>query len=174
MNRRESFQSLFAAGGALLTLPTWATKWTIADLKTQTNIFSSAEASMISAVADTIIPQGDSIGAISVGVDRFLIKLFSDCYGPEVHANIKTQLKKLGTFALDKHQKDFARVDQKQREELLTMFYNSADKDEKDFFSLVKSETIRGFNTSKEVMTTYLKYKTVPGHYYGCVDLKQS
>ena len=35
----------------------------------------------------------------------------------------------------------------------------------------MKSETIRGFNTSREVMLQYLNYKIVPGHYYGCVDV---
>jgi hypothetical protein len=48
----------------------------------------------------------------------------------------------------------------------------SENKDDKDFFDLMKSETIRGFSTSKEVMTKYLKYKVAPGHYHGCVDVK--
>jgi hypothetical protein len=48
---------------------------------------------------------------------------------------------------------------------------DSSDKDEKDFFDLMKSETIRGYSTSREVMTNYLDYKVAPGHYYGCVDI---
>jgi len=36
----------------------------------------------------------------------------------------------------------------------------------------MKSETIRGFNTSKEVMVGYHKFKLAPGHFYGCVDVK--
>ena len=58
-----------------------------------------------------------------------------------------------------------------QRQELLLKFSVSEKKSEKDFFDLVKSETIRGFSTSKEVMLGYLDYKVVPGHYYGCVDV---
>jgi hypothetical protein len=45
-------------------------------------------------------------------------------------------------------------------------------KEEKDFFDLMKSETIRGFNTSQKVMQDYLGYKVAPGHYYGSVDVK--
>jgi hypothetical protein len=48
----------------------------------------------------------------------------------------------------------------------------SSDKNEKDFFNIMKMETIRGFNTSKEVMLQHNKYKIAPGHYYGCVDVK--
>jgi hypothetical protein len=48
----------------------------------------------------------------------------------------------------------------------------SADKDTKDCFTLLKSETIRGFTTSQQVMEKYLNYKVAPGHYYGCVTLQ--
>ena len=47
----------------------------------------------------------------------------------------------------------------------------SKDKDEKDFFLLVKTETIRGFNTSQKVMEDYLGYKIAPGHYKGCITV---
>jgi hypothetical protein len=50
-------------------------------------------------------------------------------------------------------------------------FSVSENKNEKDFFDLMKAETIRGFNTSREVMLKYLNYKIQPGHYYGCVDV---
>ncbi|HET6543922.1 MAG TPA: gluconate 2-dehydrogenase subunit 3 family protein, partial [Chryseolinea sp.] len=65
----------------------------------------------------------------------------------------------------------FASCDQTQRQALLTKFSRSEDKNEKDFFTLMKSETIRGFNTSREVMLQYLNYKILPGHYHGCVDV---
>ena len=47
-----------------------------------------------------------------------------------------------------------------------------SNKDEKDFFDLMKTETIRGFNTSQKVMENYLGYKIAPGHYYGCINVK--
>jgi hypothetical protein len=50
--------------------------------------------------------------------------------------------------------------------------FHSTNKAEKDFFDLIKSETIRGFNTSQKVMQEYLGYKVAPGHYYGSVDVK--
>ena len=55
---------------------------------------------------------------------------------------------------------------------LLLKLSASENKPEKDFFALIKSETINGFNTSKEVMTKYFNYKVAPGHYYGCIDVK--
>ena len=68
--------------------------------------------------------------------------------------------------------KSFAKCDHQQREGLLVKLSSSTEKSEKDFFTLVKSETINGFSTSKEVMLNYFHYKVAPGHYYGCVDVK--
>lgn len=171
MNRRDSLKTLMAASGALVSLPAWAEGWSQDKLTIAHSSFTFAEQDLLTSVADTIIPAGNSIGALSVGVDKFLQKLFQDCYEQDVQGNIKNQLQKLDTNAQSKFGKTFPACDQQQRQELLLAFSTSGDKGEKDFFDLVKSETIRGFNTSKEVMLDYLRYKVVPGHYYGCVDV---
>ena len=171
MNRRDSLKTLMAASGALISLPAWAEGWSADKLVIPPNAFTLTEQELLASVADTIIPAGNSIGALSVGVDKFLQKLFQDCYGQDVQGNITTQLQKLDKNSQSKYGKPFSGCDQQQRQELLLIFSTSAEKSEKDFFDLMKSETIRGFNTSKEVMLDYLHYKVVPGHYYGCVDV---
>jgi len=160
-----------AASGGLIALPAWAEGWSIGDILTGDSSFTLAEADLLASVADAIIPPGNSIGALAVGVDKFLQKLFDACYEKDVQENIKGQLQKLNASAQEVHAKPYPECDQAQRQELLLKFSTSADKGEKDFFDLLKSETIRGFNTSKEVMLGYLKYKVAPGHYYGCVDV---
>lgn len=171
MNRRTSLKALMASSGALVALPSWAEGWSSGDLEIQTSLFSPTEQDLISKVADTIIPAGKSIGALTVGVDKFLMKLFGNCYEVEVQENIRTQLLELEASSQRAHGKAFADCDQNQRQELLLKFSVSEKKSEKDFFDLIKSETIRGFSTSKEVMLGYLDYKVVPGHFYGCVDV---
>ena len=111
------------------------------------------------------------VGAISVGVDKYLQKLIDKCYEKRVQENVKTQLNSLDTNAQSVHGKSFTGCDQQQRQELLIKLSASSVKEEKDFFDLMKSETMRGFNTSKEVMTEYLNYKVFPGHYFGCCDV---
>jgi len=160
-----------AASGGLIALPSWAEGWTRGEILTTGSSFTIAEQDLLASVADTIIPPGNSIGALTVGVDKFLQKLFDACYDKDVQENIKGQLQKLNASAQQVHAKPYSDCDQTQRQELLLKFSTSTDKSEKDFFDLLKSETIRGFNTSKEVMLGYLKYKVVPGHYYGCVDV---
>jgi hypothetical protein len=171
VKRRDILKGIMAASGGLVALPLWADLWKLDDIVGHVTSFSTDEQTLLASVADTIIPGGNSIGALSVGVDKFLQKLFDDCYEKEVQDNIKTQLAALNASANSSYGKSFTTCDQKQREELLLKFEASDDKAENDFFKLIKSETIRGFNTSREVMTKYLNYKVAPGHYHGCVDV---
>jgi hypothetical protein len=172
MNRRESLKTLMMASGALVALPAWANEWTKEGMVLTGSVFAPTEQEVLTSITDTIIPAGNSIGALSVGVDKFLQKLLSDCYEKEVQDNVKTQLAALESSAIKSFSKSFGACDQTQRQELLLKFSTSENKNENEFFKLIKSETIRGFNTSREVLMNYLGYKPVPGHYYGCVDVK--
>ncbi|MDH4090761.1 MAG: gluconate 2-dehydrogenase subunit 3 family protein [Cyclobacteriaceae bacterium] len=172
MNRRTSLKTLMAASAGLVALPAWAKGWLPGEFGAERSSFSPAEQDVLSSVADTIIPAGDSLGALTVGVDKFLQKLIDDCYEKDVQENVKVQLAGLATAAKSNYGKSFMLCDQQQRQELLLKLSVSDDKNERDFFDLIKSETIRGFRTSKEVMLSYLNYQMVPGHYYGCVDVK--
>jgi acyl-CoA reductase-like NAD-dependent aldehyde dehydrogenase len=160
-----------AASAGLIALPAWAEGWNLDSLPARLAVFNSAEQDMLASVADTIIPAGDSIGALSVGVDKFLTALFDRCYEKDVQDNLKKQLSALDADAQSTHGKSFAACDLEQRTALLLKFSDSAEEDKRKFFELVKSETIRGFSTSKEVMVGYHNYKVAPGHYYGCVDV---
>jgi hypothetical protein len=159
------------ASGGLIALPAWARNWTVGDVTKLPSSFSVTDQEILASVADTIIPPGNSIGALSVGVDKFLQKLFANCYEADVQQNINQQLSALDASARSTYGNPFTSCDQSQRQSLLTKLAVSEDKSEKDFFNLIKSETIRGFNTSREVMLQYLNYKILPGHYYGCVDV---
>ncbi len=171
MNRRETLKKMMVASGALVALPAWANAWNVDEVDTHISSFTQDSQDLLASLTDTIIPASDKPGALTVGVDKFLQKLFDDCYEKEVQGNIKVQLTALDASANSSHGKSFSSCDQKQREELFLKLSTSDNKAEKDFFDLVKSETIRGFNTSREVMTKYLNYKVAPGHYYGCVDV---
>ena len=171
MDRRKALKNLAIVSGGLITLPQWMISCGISDTTTHQTSFSLAEQKILASITDTIIPAGNSIGALSVGVDKFLQKLIDDCYEKEVQDNIKTQLKALDDSARSANKNSFAGCTQAQREALLLKFSASQKKEEKDFFDTMKSETIRGFNTSQKVMTEYLGYKVAPGHYYGCVDI---
>ena len=174
MDRRKAIQNLAVISGGLITLPQWMVSCGVSDSNVHRTSFSSVEQKILASITDTIIPAGSSIGALSVGVDKFLQKLMDDCYEKDVQDNFKAQLRALNESAEVTHKASFAGCTQTQREKLLLKLSSSENKSEKDFFDLIKSETIRGFNTSQKVMQQYLGYKIAPGHYHGCVDVKSS
>ena len=174
MNRRKAIKHLAIVSGGLITLPQWMQSCGISDTNVHQTSFSIAEQKTLSSVADTIIPESNAIGALSVEVDKYLQKMIDDCYEKDVQDNVKSQLKGLEESAKATHKKSFADCTQAQREELLLKLSSSENKSGQDFFNLMKSETIRGFNTSQKVMQEYLGYKIAPGHYYGCINVKAS
>jgi hypothetical protein len=172
MNRRKALNNLAIATAGLIVLPQWMISCGISETDTHSTSFSKTEQNTLASIADTIIPAANSIGALSVETDKYLQKLIDDCLEKEVKENVKIQLKVVEKNAEKQHGKSFTDCTQKQREELLLKFSTSENKQEKDFFNLIKTETIRGFNTSQKVMKEYLGYKVAPGHYYGCVNIK--
>ena len=173
MNRRKAIRNLTIVTGGIITLPQWMVSCGASDTTVHHSSFSTAGQKILASITDTIIPAGSNIGALSVGVDKFLQKLIDDCYEKEVQDNVKAQLKGLEESAKTIHKRSYNDCTQAQREELLLKLSTSENKTEKDFFNLMKSEIIRGFNTSQKIMTEYLGYKIAPGHYYGCVDAKK-
>jgi hypothetical protein len=171
MNRRKALKNLTVVSGGLISLPAWMVSCGITDKNTHHSGFNSTEQKILAAITDTIIPAGNAIGALSVGVDKYLQKFIDDCCEQTVQDNVKKQLKQLDEVAEQDHDTSFAACSQKQREQSLLKFADPANKDRKDFFDLMKAETVRGFNTSQKVMEDYLGYKVAPGHFHGCVPV---
>src|SRR6187399_856817 len=108
MNRRDSLKRLALAAGGLVVLPSWAREWTVREVGLHASSFSITEQELLASVADTIIPPGNTIGALSVGVDKFLQKLIDDCYDKDAHDNIKAQLRSLEGSANAINKRSFA------------------------------------------------------------------
>jgi hypothetical protein len=171
MKRREALKTLGLATAGLVALPAWASGWTARDVVVQLSTFSSKQQALLSSVADAFIPAKNNLGAIPQEVDKFLIRLFDECYETDVQNNIKQQLGVLDDRAMEKTGMSFTECNKAQREELIMTFEDSENEAEKEFFQRVKYETIRGFRTSKVVMQEYHGYRVVPGFYNGNVDV---
>jgi len=181
MNRRKSLKILggTAVGIAGLVLVDW--KWQLLEGINHKGFFSLREERLITSIADTIIPPGlpatvpspdtKPIGALTTGTDVYLIKLFEHCYEKEDQEKIKSQLTILDSRAQNEFGKSFYKLPQPDRETLLLSFATSESEEGKQFFELMKSQTITGFTTVKEVMLEYRNYKVAPGYYHGCADV---
>lgn len=170
MKRREALKTLGFAAAGLVALPAWARGWNAQSITLVSSTFTPEEHALLSAVSETIIPEKDGLGAVPLGVDKFLIRLLDECYEEDTQDNIKMQLNELNKNAISSEGKGFADCSQAQREELLLSFSDSGNESEEIFFRLLKEETIRGFRTSQVVMEDYYRYSVVPGYYNGNAD----
>ncbi len=171
MNRRTAFKNLALAAGSLITLPWWMVSCGISDKETHHTGFSTEEQDIIAKIVDTIIPGGTSIGALGVGVDKYIVKLIDDCYEAPFKENVKKQLDLLQRSTMSEYDEQFSEATGVAREHALRLLSTSLDPSEQEFFKFMKSETIRGYNTSQEVLEGHLGYKVAPGHYYGSVNI---
>jgi hypothetical protein len=174
MDRRKSLKILGGTALGIAGLALIDQKWQIIDNLTHKGFFSLNQEKLISAVADTIIPEGlppkipssDSkpIGALSTGTDLYLMRLFEHCYEKADQDKIKLNLELL-------NENGFLKASKVEREAMLLALNSSENEGEREFFELMKSQTITGFTTVKEVMVDYRNYQVAPGFYTGCADV---
>ena len=160
------------ASGGVLAFPTWAHGWKPEVMASYNTTFTDYEIRIISAIADTVIPSNGEIGALSVGVDKFLVGLISRCYEEEFRGEVRFNLQELDDSAKSAHGNGFADCTKEQREKLFLAMSSNGDENDESFFSFMKSQTIRGFETSQEVMVNYHGYVMMPGYYDGNVDVE--
>jgi hypothetical protein len=158
--------------GGLISLPAWANGWSTETVQSSRQFLSIGQANQLAELVETIIPVTDTPGAKALNVHQFVQKMVADCYDKTTQENLQKGLDSLDGLAKASFNKPFAEGDTGQRTALLTQLSKSTDTAQKDFYSLVKNLTIRGYMTSEYVMTNLTHYQFIPGHYYGCVPVK--
>lgn len=159
------------AAGALINLPAWATNWTAETVKHAPKFLSSSQGDLLGDIAETIIPTTDTPGAKALNVHQFIQKVVADCYDSATQNNVRNGLTLVEEQAQKSFGKPFAQGDTAQRMALLTQLSKSDEAAQKEFYSLLKGLTVRGYMNSEYVMTNLTHYQMIPGHYYGCVPV---
>jgi hypothetical protein len=172
MNRRKLLKSVTITLGSGLFLPSWANAWN-SNTWQKTEKFTVFETDMISDIASTFIPEGEILGAKGLEVDKFLTRLFADCYIETDIQKIKNGIQDLEKSGFEKYKTPFLKCSYIQKESILMEFSSHTDEEKKWFFNTLKGETVRGYTTSEYVMTKYYNYVVAPGDYKGCVAIKQ-
>ena len=161
-----------SAVGGFISLPAWANGWTAETVRSTRQILSGSQIDLLANLVETIIPATDTPGAKALNVHQFVQKMVADCYDKTAQGNLQKGLDSLDGLAQTAYSKPFTEGDAAQRTALVTQLSKSTDSAQKDFYSLVKNLTIRGYMTSEYVMTNLTHYQFIPGHYYGCVPVQ--
>lgn len=169
MKRRIAVKQMALIASGLLTLPTWANAWTSASVGANHRVLNAMQTDTLTDLIDTLIPASDTPGAKALNVPDFVQKMLADCYEPAVQQKVREGLDAVDTLAKTSAGQAFSACDATQRLDVMKQLQAAPDPNQKEFYALIKNLTIQGYTTSEYVMTKFLNYIMIPGHYYGCV-----
>lgn len=175
MQRRLALKQLALTFGGLVSLPAWAHQWSDSSLPHTNHLSSAINEALLAEVADTIIPATDTPGAKSIGVNKYIQAMISDCFDSNTQERFSEGLSTIDKKSNFKFHQSFIDCNTAQRIEVLKVMEEEgkSSTETKPFFPLLKGLTIHGYLNSEYVMTNLLKYELVPGRFDGCFPIKK-
>jgi Gluconate 2-dehydrogenase subunit 3 len=175
MQRRTVIKQLAFASGALLLIPACMQDSSKTSISLKKIKIDAGQEKLLAALTETIIPGTDeSPGAKAVLAHLFVLMMVDDCYDPAGQQKFITGLKDFETATKKQYSRSFVNCTPAEKELLLTELETkkSGDEDLGYFYKTVKKLTIQAFTTSQYFLTEVKEYKLIPGHFSGCVPVK--
>ena len=180
MDRREAIKrSASVAGFALSTsatmgilkgcTPSGKPKW-------PPRFLSKEEVSLVTSLADTVLPKTDTPGAVDVNVPEFIDLMLKDNFSPEEQLMFKEGALTFIQSVDNDYSTSFEKCDEEKKIKIITKeeqrsLEHFQSTYQRTFYMMIKELTILGYFTSEYVMTNMLDYHPVPGRYEGCIPL---
>ena len=168
MNRREAIQRLTVLLGGVLSADLTAGLMGQVINPGASIQIDTDQKTLLTEVADTIIPTTDTPGAKAAGVEQFIIRVMRDCYRYEDQRDFYAGLDRVDAESKTRHGKGFSQLGGAERNEVLKA---CAAKD-KPFFATMRQLTVAGYFTSEIGATKALEYLPIPGRFEGDVEMK--
>ncbi len=122
----------------------------------------------LDAIIDAIIPEGKTPGAVSLGVPEYVKIMLKDCITKDQQSAAETALKYLENQSIAASGIPYAVCNSEQRTDLLKNAFIQGGNIEKEGLKLIKSLTIKGYQTSSHFMKQIIPYEMAPNRYNGC------
>lgn len=185
MNRREALKQAALVLGYTISAPLAAAVLNGCKAKPELTFvpkfLNEEQASLVSALAEAILPRTDTPGAIDAGVPGFIDDILATVYTADQQKKFTEGLAAIQTefnFVDATPEEQLAFVQKKNSEALggggsaaSEGWWAKGGANEKPFFLTIKELTITGFFTSQAGATQVLQYNQVPGPFKGCVPL---
>lgn len=137
---------------------------------------SDADMAKVARLAELIIPETDTPGAIEAGVPEFIQLIVADWYRPEERAIFLDGLQAIDVLSRDRTGDLFLDADQADQVAILQTLENeflqndaaaAGIEGDSPFFAKLKELTVVGYYTSEVGATQELIYMPVPGRFDG-------
>lgn len=198
MNRREAIKNSALFLGGILSSSTLSYVMgasPLLDMKASrgTPEFTSEERKVIARIADIIIPETDSPGALKAGLPDFIPMMVRDTFPVEEQSKFHEGLNDFNFWCEAEMGKSFLDLDYKLQHKavekidqlvlsketssgesslLLKQGKESSETEIPMFYRISKELTLLGFFTSEIGATETLRYVQIPGDYDGCMPYK--
>ena len=142
---------------------------------------SDDQASIVTQVAEIIIPRTDTPGAKDVGVPGFIDQMLKEVYSKEDQESFISGLNAFNEGAEKEYGEEFADLDDEDQTAYVNKVHAAAveadtagEPAKQPFILTMKELTMLGFFTSEPGATQVLQYVAVPGAYEGCIPLSEA
>ena len=143
-----------------------------------TRFLTDEEVSLVSAIAEFILPKTDTPGALDVHVPEFIDLMLNDSYTHEEQQLFRSGANDFQNRIDEKYGQRFEKCKIEDKDNIISeeeqRSMNHFEKNyQRSFYLMVKEMTILGYYTSEYVMTNLLDYNPIPGRYDGCISVDQ-
>jgi gluconate 2-dehydrogenase gamma chain len=170
ISRREAIRRAALLAGVALS-PNWLAAIERTGQSAQAQRLPSAQAAIVSAVAERILPRTDTPGAIDAGVPAFIDLLYGEFMTPNEQKMLTEGLTQVDAASKKAFGASFASLTPDRQDAVLRDIARAEEKQDQGFFRLIRSATILGYFTSEQVGRNVLHYDPVPGRYDACVPI---
>lgn len=173
MDRRTAIRNLALVIGGAALLPACTAHNPIAHYKHFD--ISLDQQSLITDMAETIIPKTNTPGATDLNIYSFIIIMLDDCTKKTDQQAFFKGMGQFNDVPEKMFNKSFANCSKKEKEDVLISFEkkdNTYSKELLAFFNTVKGLTVFGYTESKYFMTKQVVYELVPGRYNAYYPVK--
>ena len=141
----------------------------------KSGFFTADEFAFLAALAQTIIPQTDTAGALEVGVPDVIASLVADWGDDDYKRYWRKGLEALSSDLNVKSSTNFASLNMTQQHDVLGAYDDDvfAGRKKGGFYKDMKSTIATAYYMSEPGASEELLYEPVPGDWKGCVDFAE-
>lgn len=176
MNRRTLLKQLAVGTAAAFALPSCLLEKEKVSQAMNNLKITSADESLVSLIAETLIPETDTPGAKSLKADAFALVMVDDCMEKEEQQKYLSGMRAFNGEVEKLTGKSFSDASAEDRESILTQVEQANDKLSEEvahFYSTTRRYIIQGYTSSQHYLTAVKPYVHVPGpNFKGCVPVE--
>jgi gluconate 2-dehydrogenase gamma chain len=172
IGRREAIRRAALLAGIVLS-PEWLAVVDQARPLAQQSSLTSAQAAIVGAIADRILPRTDTPGAVDVGVPAFIDLLYAQFMSDAERQMLIKGLEQVEQAVTSAERASFVSLPADRQDEVLRGIARAEEGQAQGFFRLIRSATVLGYFTSEPIGKNVLHFDPVPGRFDSCIPIDE-